>query len=89
MDSCKFYSGQRNSVESSWRRSVGLMARVAQSVERLSLYTITRKSKHKNTVSRLYKCRSHKNHFTATVGTIFDNKWFAAIYTSCVPLRRG
>lgn len=52
-------------------------------------YSITRKSRTKNTVSKLYKCRSCKKQFTATVGTIFEdskiplNKWFAAIYLMC------
>ena len=52
-------------------------------------YTITRKSKTKNTVQSLYKCRDCKRQFTATIGTIFEdskiplNKWFAAIYLMC------
>lgn len=49
-------------------------------------YTVTRKTKTKNHVHSLYACRSCKQQFTATVGTIFEdskiplNKWFAAIY---------
>ena len=52
-------------------------------------YTITRKSATKNQVSKLYKCRSCKRQFTATVGTIFEDskvplhKWFAAIAQMC------
>lgn len=52
-------------------------------------YTINRKSKTKNKVTRLYKCRSCRKQFTATNGTIFEDshiplsKWFAAIYMMC------
>ena len=52
-------------------------------------YTITRKSASKNSVRSLYKCRSCKKQYTATVGTIFEDshiplsKWFAAIYLMC------
>ena len=52
-------------------------------------YTINRKSATKNVVSKLYRCRSCKKQFTATVGTIFEDskiplsKWFAAIYLMC------
>ncbi len=52
-------------------------------------YTITRKSRTKNHVSSLYRCKACKKQFTATVGTIFEdskiplNKWFAAIYLMC------
>ena len=52
-------------------------------------YRITRKSKTKNNVSKLYKCRACKRQFSATVGTIFEDskiplsKWFAAIYLMC------
>ena len=52
-------------------------------------YTITRKSKTKNTVRSLYKCRACKRQFTVTVGTIFEdskiplNKWLAAIFLVC------
>ena len=52
-------------------------------------YSITRKSKTKNAIQSLYKCRSCKRQFTATVGTIFEDtkiplsKWFAAIYLMC------
>lgn len=49
-------------------------------------YFITRKSKTKNKVQSLYKCRSCRKQFTATTGTIFEdskiplNKWMAALY---------
>lgn len=52
-------------------------------------YVINRKSETKNTVRRLYRCRSCKKQFTPTVGTIFEDshiplhKWFAAIYLMC------
>jgi transposase-like protein len=52
-------------------------------------YRITRKSRTKNTVQNLFKCRACRKQFTATVGTIFEdskiplNKWFAAIYLMC------
>ena len=52
-------------------------------------YRITRRSKTKNLVSTLFKCRDCKRQFSATVGTIFEdskvplNKWFAAIYLMC------
>ena len=52
-------------------------------------YTITRKSRTKNTVQSLYQCRAYKKQFTATVGTVFEDshiplsKWFAAIYLMC------
>ena len=52
-------------------------------------YTINRKSKTKNKVTRLFKCRACKKQFSATVGTIFEdskiplNKWFAAMYLMC------
>ena len=54
-----------------------------------SPYSITRKSKTKNTVQSLYKCRACKRQFTATVGTILEDskiplsKWFTAIYLMC------
>ena len=54
----------------------------------IRVYT-NRKTKTKNTVQSLYKCRACKRQFTATVGTIFEdskiplNKWFAAIYLMC------
>ncbi len=54
-----------------------------------SPYTITRKQPGKNSVKSLYKCRSCKRQFTATVGTVFEdshiplNKWFAGIYLMC------
>ena len=43
----------------------------------------------KNKVTKLFKCRSCKRQFSATVGTIFEDspiplhKWFAAIYLMC------
>src|SRR5436309_1379277 len=49
-------------------------------------YRMQRKSRTKNIVKTLFKCRGCKAQFTATVGTIFEdskiplNKWFAAIY---------
>ena len=52
-------------------------------------YTITRKTRTKNAVRSLYKCRGCKKQFTATVGTIFEDskiplhKWFAAIFLMC------
>jgi len=52
-------------------------------------YIINRKTKTKNPVRSLYKCRACKRQFTATVGTIFEDskiplsKWFAAIYLMC------
>lgn len=52
-------------------------------------YTINRKSRSKNKVTRLYKCRACKRQFSPTVGTIFEDskiplqKWFAAIYLMC------
>ena len=52
-------------------------------------YRITRRSRTKNLVSTLFKCRDCRRQFSATVGTIFEdskiplNKWFAAIYLMC------
>ena len=52
-------------------------------------YRITRRSKTKNLVSTLFKCRDCRRQFSATVGTVFEdskiplNKWFAAIYLMC------
>lgn len=52
-------------------------------------WTINRKSATKNLVQKLYRCRSCKKQYTATVGTIFEDskvplsKWFAAIYLMC------
>ena len=54
-------------------------------------YRIERKSRSKNVVTHLYKCREKecRKQFTATVGTIFEDskiplsKWFAAIYLMC------
>jgi transposase-like protein len=54
-----------------------------------SPYAITRKSKNKNKVNTIYRCKSCKRQFTATVGTIFEDShiplstWFAAIYQMC------
>ncbi len=59
-----------------------------------SPYTITRKKPGKNSVKSLYRCRSCKRQFTATVGTIFEdshiplNKWFATIYLMCASKKR-
>lgn len=55
----------------------------------LEPYRLTRKTKTKNTVQTLFKCRACKKQFTSTVGTIFEdskiplNKWFAAIMLMC------
>jgi transposase-like protein len=52
-------------------------------------YSITRKSRTKNKVQSLYKCRDCKRQFSATVGTIFEDskiplhKWFAGIFLMC------
>ena len=52
-------------------------------------YLITRRSRTKNLVSTLFKCRACKRQFSATVGTIFEdskiplNKWLGAIYLMC------
>lgn len=52
-------------------------------------YSITRKSRTKNTVQSLYKCRACRKQFTATVGTIFEDshiplsKWLAALFLMC------
>jgi transposase-like protein len=52
-------------------------------------YVLERKTKSKNKVQKLYKCRACRKQFTATIGTIFEdshiplNKWFAAIFTMC------
>ncbi|HTE85313.1 MAG TPA: IS1595 family transposase [Dehalococcoidia bacterium] len=49
-------------------------------------YSITRKSRTKNVVKTLYRCRACRKDYTVTVGTIFEDshipliKWFAAIY---------
>jgi len=49
-------------------------------------YRIERRSKTKNIVKSLYRCRACRKDYTATVGTIFEDskiplqKWFAAIY---------
>ena len=57
-------------------------------------YLITRKSKTKNKVPSLYKCKGCRKQFTVTVGTIFEGskiplqKWFAAIYPMCA-FKRG
>ena len=60
----------------------------------LDPYFITRKTKSKNRVPSLYKCRSCRRQFTVTVGTVFGGskiplgKWFAAIYPMCT-FKRG
>ena len=52
-------------------------------------YRITRKTASKNKVSSLYKCRTCRKQFSATVGTIFEdskiplNKWLAALFLMC------
>jgi transposase-like protein len=54
-------------------------------------YTVNRKAKTRNKVTRLYKCRDRdcRRQFSATVGTIFEDlkiplhKWFAAIFLMC------
>lgn len=52
-------------------------------------YVLERRTKTKNKVQKLYKCRACRKQFTATIGTIFEdskiplNKWFAAIFTMC------
>ncbi len=52
-------------------------------------YTLERKTKTKNKVQKLYKCRKCGKQYTATIGTIFEdshiplNKWFAAIFLMC------
>lgn len=52
-------------------------------------WTLERKTSTKNKKRTLYKCRSCRRQFTATVGTIFEdskitlNKWFAAIFLMC------
>jgi transposase-like protein len=57
-------------------------------------YRITRRSRTKNKVQSLFKCKECKKQFTVTVGTIFEGskiplrKWFAAIYIMCA-FRRG
>jgi transposase-like protein len=49
-------------------------------------WKIERRTPSKNAVRTLYRCRTCKRQFTATVGTIFEDskiplsKWFAAIY---------
>ena len=52
-------------------------------------YTINRKSKTKNKVRRLYRCRACRKDFTHTTGTMFEDtkvplrKWFAAMAMMC------
>lgn len=52
-------------------------------------YRITRRSRTKNLVSTLFKCRDCRRQFSATVGTIFEdskvplNLWFATLYLMC------
>ena len=52
-------------------------------------YKITRKSKTKNKVRTIYRCKSCKRQFTVTVGTIFEGShiplsiWFASIFDMC------
>ena len=57
-------------------------------------YRINRKSRTKNKVRSLYKCRECGRQFTVTVGTMFEGskiplrKWLAAIYIMCA-FKRG
>ena len=57
-------------------------------------YHIKRKTRTKNRVRSLYKCRGCRRQFTVTIGTIFEGskvplrKWFAAIFLMCA-FRRG
>ena len=52
-------------------------------------YRIERRSRTKNRVTKLYRCKKCRKDYTATVGTIFEdskiplNKWFAAIFLMC------
>ncbi len=52
-------------------------------------YKITRKTRTKNVLKTIYKCRACRKQFTVTVGTIFEDshiplsKWFAAIMLMC------
>lgn len=52
-------------------------------------YILERKTKTKNKVQKLYKCRKCGKQYTVTIGTIFEdshiplNKWFAAIFLMC------
>ena len=52
-------------------------------------YKITRKAVSKNKVQSLYRCRSCRRQFSATLGTIFEdskiplNKWLAALFLMC------
>ena len=52
-------------------------------------YRITRKTRTKNRVQKLLKCRECRRQYSSTVGTIFEHsrmplsKWFAAIYLMC------
>ena len=52
-------------------------------------YRIKRKSRTKNKVSTIFKCRGCKRQFSTTVGTIFEDskvplhKWFATMYLMC------
>ncbi|GEM_PF-228107 len=51
--------------------------------------TVTRRTRTKNLVQRLYACRECRKQFTVTVGTVFHdshiplNKWLAAIMLMC------
>lgn len=52
-------------------------------------YRIERKSRTKNKVTKLYRCKSCRKDYTATVGSIFEDskiplqKWFAGIFLMC------
>lgn len=45
----------------------------------MAIHRITRKSKTKNLVKSLYKCRDCKRQFSATVGTIFEDSKISPI----------
>ena len=52
-------------------------------------YRIRRRSKTKNKVAVIFRCRGCKRQFSTTVGTVFEDskiplhKWFAAMYLMC------
>jgi transposase-like protein len=52
-------------------------------------YRIERRSKTKNVVKKLYRCKACRKDYTATVGSIFEDskiplqKWFAGIFLMC------
>jgi transposase-like protein len=75
-DECRTYLGRRRWPDGSICPKCGAK----------EPYTITRKSLSKNAVRSLYKCRTCKRQYTATVGTFFQDshiplsKWFVAIF---------